>query len=470
MTAAPAKHQFRIPEILAVLLLTAVPFTALASNEIVLSRDEAPPAADYKGIVDLVVRPGFDAARVSVSVDGDHIVEALRSPYRVTVDLGQRVIQHKIAITAWGTDKKRAAWSETINHGHLPLSVKLQATPDGKQLEALATAPDDDPIEKVELWDSGTVVATVTKPPYRFELPHVAGDGGFVQATARTRSGEEAADFWSAAGKVDVENVDVRTVPLYVSVVDRSGATRDDVDRSLFRIMDGSSEGKILQFSKAFDQPISVALVLDASNSMAYTMATATRAAMGFVNRTMKDGDRYALYSIREVPRREIALSGDKKAILQAIHDTQPRGGTALYDAIDIAVRDLKAEKNRRAIVVLTDGGDNDSFASWEDVEQTVREAGIPVYFIAFESLEPTVQQDIDRMTYLSTETGGFVASASEQTLDARYRAIEKDLRAQFAIVYQVTDFAKHNEWRKVRVVLNSPKLVARTIGGYFAP
>ena len=47
---------------------------------------------------------------------------------------------------------------------------------------------------------------------------------------------------------------------------------------------------------------------------------------------------------------------------------------------------------------------------------------------------------------------------------------LEKDLRAQFAITYQVTDFAKHNEWRKVRVVLNSPKLTARTIRGYFAP
>ena len=61
------------------------------------------------------------------------------------------------------------------------------------------------------------------------------------------------------------------------------------------------------------------------------------------------------------------------------------------------------------------------------------------------------------------------MATASSQNLQARYGDIEKDLRAQYAIRYQITDFAKRNEWRKVRVVLNSPKLTARTIHGYFA-
>src|SRR5439155_6175336 len=137
---------------------------------------------------------------------------------------------------------------------------------------------------------------------------------------------------------------------------------------------------------------------------------------------------------------------------------------------IETAIRDLKDEKNRRAIVVLTDGGDTSSMSSFDEVQKKAGEAGIPLYFIAYDTGEATQAKDLDRLKYLATETGGFVATASQQNLVARYGEIEKDLRAQFAIRYQVTDYSKHNEWRKVRVVLASPRLTARTIRGYFAP
>ena len=76
----------------------------------------------------------------------------------------------------------------------------------------------------------------------------------------------------------------------------------------------------------------------------------------------------------------------------------------------------------------------------------------------------------MNRLQYLATETGGFLVTASAQNLQARYADIEKDLRAQYAITYQITDLARHNQWRKVHVMLKSPQLTARTIRGYFAP
>jgi hypothetical protein len=78
--------------------------------------------------------------------------------------------------------------------------------------------------------------------------------------------------------------------------------------------------------------------------------------------------------------------------------------------------------------------------------------------------------RDIDRLRFLAAQTGGFVATATQQNLMARYEAIEKDLRAQFAIKYQVSDLGKSNEWRPVRVTVNSSQLTARTIKGYFTP
>src|SRR5436305_5146532 len=147
-------------------LVILLPSAALANQQLVLSRTRAPENAEYKGLVDFAVDPGFDAAKVSITVDGENVL-ALHSPYRVTVDLGQSVIQHKITVTAWTKEKKRAQWSETINRGHMPLTVKLHATDAAKgEFNVATTAPDDDPISVIELWDNGNVVAKLDQPPY----------------------------------------------------------------------------------------------------------------------------------------------------------------------------------------------------------------------------------------------------------------------------------------------------------------
>lgn len=291
---------------------------------------------------------------------------------------------------------------------------------------------------------------------------------GFVQVTARTRSGEEAADFWSATGAIVAEEMQVRTIPIFVSVVDRNGNTRDDIDRSQFRIIDNEAEGTIVEFGKAFDQPISIALLLDASNSMTHSMQHASKAAAEFVEMALKEGDRCSVTAIQDVPRRRQALTSERNDVANAVKNLATSGSTALYDGVISAIRELREEKNRRAIVILTDGGDTASNYSYADVTKIAREAGIPIYFIAYQGgNEP---QDLDRLRYLASETGGFVATATQQNLMARYQAIEKDLRAQFAIKYQVADFGKSNEYRRVRVVMDSPKLTARTIKGYFTP
>jgi len=449
----------------ATILLTST--TAFATGSLLLSRDGELPAGEIKGIVDLSVSVPFDAARVTITVDGQKIAESLPSPYRVTVDFGPNAVEHKIVVSALTADKHRLQWSQTINRGHRALAVKLKAVdPTNGVFEAAVTAPDDDPVQSVALWESGKQVATLEEAPYRFTVP--AGD--FVQVTARSKSGEEAADFWSSAGEVHVESVDVRTVPLYVSVVDHNGSTRADVDRSLFTVIDNGHEGEILEFGKAFDQPISIALLLDASTSMTYTMHDASRAAIEFVEKAMRPNDRCTVFAIRDVPRREVALTSDRAEVEKAINAIKPMGRTSLYDAIGSAVRELKDEKYRRAIVVLTDGGDNTSITSFDEIDTITKESGIPLYFVAYDSGEPAQPQDLDRMRYLAGETGGFVVTASAENLKAKYDDIEKDLRAQYAILYKVVDFAKHNQWRAVRVVMSSPKLTARTIRGYFAP
>lgn len=452
------------------LLLTT---SAVAATQIVLQRGGlTDQPGQYSGVVDLAIDPGFDNARVSVTVDGQKVAEGLMSPYHVVVDLGPVPLEHRITISAKGANGKHARWTETINRGLLPLALRVKAVDTSTGIfEVDASSPADDPIEMVQLWDQGQVVATVNAEPYRFTVPPAMLATGFVQITARTKAGEEAADFWSSTGNVHVEEMQVRTIPIFVSVVDRNGVTHDNVDRALFRIIDGNAEGKIVEFGKAFDQPISIALLIDSSASMTYSMKHAAKAAGEFVKHALKDGDRCSVTAVQDVPRRKQPLTGDRTHVAAALAGITPMGRTALYDAVASAIRELREEKNRRAIVVLTDGSDTTSTWSYDEVEKLSREAAIPIYFIAYEGgSDDDAQRNLERLRYLASQTGGFVATATEQNLMAKYNEIEKDLRAQFAIKYQVSDFGKTNEWRPVRVVVNSPKLTARTIKGYFTP
>jgi Ca-activated chloride channel family protein len=444
---------------------------AAAPEQLILGRDTAPPA-DIKGPIDLTIVPDFDDARVTVTVDGQKIVEALRAPWHVAVDFGPVAVEHKIAVTATGADRKRIQWQTTINKGHQTLDVKIAPIDAANRIfEANVTSPDEDPIVIVEAWDDGKPIATVEQPPYRFTIPAEHFAQKTVQITARTKSGAEAADFWSAGGDVKAEALEVRTVPLFVSVIDRNGTAHDDVDQALFKVVDNGTEGQILQIGKAFNQPISIALLLDASNSMTYEMPQATRAAVNFVESTLKNGDRCAVYSVKTSPRREMELTSDRAAIEKVVKSVHAEGRTALYDAIASAERELRDEKNRRAIVILTDGGDTSSITSFDEIDRVTKESGIPIYVIAYDSgVSDDQPQDMNRLQYLATETGGFLVTASAQNLQARYADIEKDLRAQYAITYKITDLARHNQWRKVHVMLKSPQLTARTIRGYFAP
>lgn len=458
-------------DVIAITLLVLIASSADAATQLLLRRgDTNQHAGELKGVIDLTIDPVFDDAKVTVAVDGQTLATNLGSPYHVIVDFGPTAVEHKISVTAKAPNGKRVRWHETINKGMLPLTVKVRPFDAGQRVfEAITTAPKDDPIRVVELWDDGKVVASVSEAPYRFTVPQKLYESGFVQVTAKTAGGDEAADFWSAAGDVHVEQLAVRTVPIFVSVVDRNGETRDDIDRSQFRILDNNAEGKIIEFGKAFDQPISIALLIDSSASMTYSMEHAAKAASDFVQRSLRAGDRCSIVAVQEVPRRRIALSDDRNAIAKALDGIAPRGQTALWDALAFAVRELRDEKRRRAIVVLTDGTDTASMLSAKEFDAVARQAAIPIYFIAYEggSEDP---KDLDRLKYFAAQTGGFVATATQQNLEARYAAIERDLRAQFAITYQVSDSSKANEYRRVRVVIDSPKLEARTIKGYFTP
>ena len=118
---------------------------------------------------------------------------------------------------------------------------------------------------------------------------------------------------------------------------------------------------------------------------------------------------------------------------------------------------------------MFTDGQDTASVATFDDTLEQAKRAGIPVYVIAYGTPE-LFGRSGDQLKLLTGDTGGFVTFAATNNLNQKYAQIANDLRAQYAIRYQIGDNAKSNQWRAVKVVLNSRKLTARTIKGYFTP
>ncbi|HVT43194.1 MAG TPA: VWA domain-containing protein [Thermoanaerobaculia bacterium] len=452
-------------------LLLFIPNPVAAMQRLILDQNiSSVPSTQFTGSAEITVVPPFEGARLTVSIDGQLVAAGLRSPYQIQVDFGPAAIEHKIAVTAASSDgRKKIHFSRTVNQGERSLSVKIEEVePGGALFEAMVTAPASDPIVKVAFYDQDGLLREMARGAYRIEVPDKSR-GGLLQVTATAKSGIEVSDFFGDAGEIHVESYDVRTMKLFVSVTDRTGSIKTDIPASTFKVLDNGVKGKILDVGKALEEPVSIAILVDASASMTPWMKRARAAANSFVQKIVRPADRYALFAIQSVPRRQLALTNTPAALDGALANLHAHGETALYDAIESALRELEGERNRRAIVILSDGEDTSSFSSYDEILKKAVAAGVTIYVIAFAE-EEQPQAHIDRLRYLAGQTGGFLTMATSRTLDQRYADIERELREQYAIKYQIAGMSKPNEWRKVRVLLVSPTMTARTISGYFSP
>lgn len=448
------------------LALSTLPAQA-APQRLILDRATPSAILDLKGSLEIVVVPPFEGALISVKINGQPVVTNVAPPYQIELDLGSTPVEQRFEIRAVSRDQKRkTSWIQTFNQGQSVLSVALRPSADGTALEAIVNAPATDPVVSVELYGETGLLEKKQTPPYFFSI--TASSGGSFQVAARTRSGSEVTDFYSPTGMIHNAAYDVRTVPLLVSVVDDRGSIRSNLARRDFRILDNNVETRILEFARADQDPVSVAVVLDGSASMTEMMSDVTAAAFNFVKQIARKSDRFAVFSIHDVPRREQPVTGDLALVEKAFKNIRPAGDTALYDAVASAGRELSGEKGRKAIVLLSDGADTSSNATFEETMDLARRAGVPCYVIAFGAIDKP-DQNRDRLNYLATETGGFLVLADKESLASRYGEIEKDLRSKYLIKYQVSDVARPNEWRKIRIVMSSPRLSARAIRGYFA-
>ncbi len=271
----------------------------------------------------------------------------------------------------------------------------------------------------------------------------------------------------------------VELVSLNVTVTDGTGKYAIDLTEPDFDVYEDGAKQNLTFFSRT-QQPISLALLLDTSASMDERMGIAQEAAIGFARQLHKD-DQAEVIDFDSQVRILQAFTGDSAALEKAIRQTTANGSTSLYNALYIALKDLKkvkAEKEsdirRQAIVLLSDGDDTSSLIEFDQVLDLAKRSETVIYSIGLRQGEIARREFKEAefvLKQLSSETGGkayFPTDARE--LPKIYQSIWDELSSQYAIAYSSTNPKRDGAWRRIQVRIAKPGLTARTKQGYYGP
>jgi Ca-activated chloride channel homolog len=270
--------------------------------------------------------------------------------------------------------------------------------------------------------------------------------------------------------------VDVDLVLFNVTVTDNRGRYVSALKSSDFQIFE---EGRLqtMKLFRAEDSPASVGLVLDNSGSMREKRADVAKAALDFVNASNSDDEVFIVNFNERVylglPR-EIPFTSDLAQIRSALLKSAPAGLTALYDAMAVGIEHLKTgARDRKALVVLSDGGDNASGRTLDEVLQIAQRSSATIYTIGI--YDPS---DADRnpgvLRKIAQVTGGRAYfPGSREDLGTVWSDIAGGIRSQYTIGYSSTNTNRDGAFRKVKIVARSAggkALRVTTREGFVAP
>jgi Ca-activated chloride channel family protein len=271
----------------------------------------------------------------------------------------------------------------------------------------------------------------------------------------------------------------IELVSLNVTVTDGQGKFATDLEEPEFEVYEDGAKQKLTFFSKT-QQPISLALLLDTSASMDERMNIAQEAAIGFARQLHKDDEAEVIDFDSQV-RVLSPFTHDEAVLEKAIRATTANGSTSLYNALYIALKELKKTKaaatseiRRQAIVILSDGDDTSSLIEFDQVLDLAKRSEVVIYSIGLRQGEIARREFKEAefvLKQLSSETGGrayFPTDARE--LAKIYQGIWDELASQYSLAYSSANPKRDGAWRRIQVRLTRPNLTARTKQGYYGP
>jgi Ca-activated chloride channel family protein len=271
--------------------------------------------------------------------------------------------------------------------------------------------------------------------------------------------------------------LDVTRVNMLFTVSDKKGRFVTNLGKDDFEISEAKKPQSILEFTAESDLPLRIAILIDTSNSIRDRFRFQQEAATDFVNAVIRPGqDKGMLVSFDNSAELVQDLTESAETLGKAIRGLRPGGGTALYDAIYFACReklmmDQPRDKFRRAMVILSDGEDNDSRYSRDQALEMAHKADVVIYSISTNiTHNPTDGDKILR--YFAEETGGLAFFPFKATdLAQSFENIANELRHQYNLFYRPEPLKADGLYHAVDIRVKGRKdLIVRARHGYYAP
>lgn len=261
--------------------------------------------------------------------------------------------------------------------------------------------------------------------------------------------------------QLDSIRVSVDLVLVPVTVTDDLNRPQANLARENFVVYEGDQPQQIRYFS-AEDSPISVGLILDVSASMQDKIDTERAAVEQFFKNANPEDD-YFVVTFNNHPRVLSDVTRSTSGIETELGLVQPSGSTALLDAVYLGVSKLRhAQYPRRALVIISDGGDNASRYKLREIKSIVAESDVMVYAIGIFGTTPfkTFEEAMGKrwLSAMTDVTGGRTTTVKDLTkLPEECALLSRELRTQYVLGYHPSGIAADGRWHKIKVVVANP-------------
>jgi Ca-activated chloride channel homolog len=323
-----------------------------------------------------------------------------------------------------------------------------------------AAQDQEDPLNKIH----------VTPPPATAAAPAAGAPAG---AEAAPLTG--AASLKIRPGELIRMNVDMVLVP--ITVTDPMNRLVTGLEKEDFQIYENSAQEQIASFA-CEDAPVSIGIIFDLSGSMTSKLIRARESILQFI-KTANPQDEFFVIGFNDRPELIEDFTSSVEDIEARLATVRSGHRTALLDAIYYGLVKMKeARHERKALLIVSDGGDNRSRYTEGELRAQVRESDVELYSIGiFDPYAPTPEERSgpQLLNDLSEETGGRLFRVDDLSeMSDIAEKISTELRNQYVIGYKPKDLTRDGKWRKVKVKLNPPQglppLTVHARTGYYAP
>jgi len=286
----------------------------------------------------------------------------------------------------------------------------------------------------------------------------------------------QAAQQPKVGNEVLITNTDLIT--LTVTVTDIYGRFVSGLGKNAFSVLDDKQQQEISYFSDD-DSPVSVGVIFDVSGSMSGEKVRRARDALAHFIQTSHDSDEYFLIAFNSRVQLLLDRTRDGNAVLDKLTFVQTKNNTALYDACYLGVeRVQRGTHPKRALLLISDGQDNNSRYTFNELRRVLKESDVVVYAIGIlsggdvgSSLGMEGQGILEELASVSGGKAFFPRTNAE--MDDIFEQIALELRHQYSIGYRPPNFVSDGKWHHIKVKITPPRglprLFVRSKEGYFA-